>query len=104
MSTHSSYDILDKWGLPRETDATITTRTALFEELESTEARGYGVVNEEFTEGLIAAGTAIRDAEDDIVGGLTVGGPKYRLDEDRVHDELATDLLTVTSELESELS
>lgn len=97
-------NILDEWGLPRETDATITTRPALFEELESTEARGYGVVNEEFTEGLIAAGTAIRDAEDDIVGGLTVGGPKYRLDEGRVHDELAADLLTVASELESELS
>jgi len=60
VSTHSSYDILDKWGLPRETDATITTRPALFEVLETTEARGYGVVDEEFTEGLIAAGTGAR--------------------------------------------
>jgi DNA-binding IclR family transcriptional regulator len=96
-------DILDEWGLPDETDATVSTRQALYEELEATKERGYGVVDEEFADILVAAGTAVRDVNGEVIGGLSAGGPKYRVESHRLHEELAPQLLSVAEELESEL-
>ncbi|MFB6297980.1 MAG: IclR family transcriptional regulator [Salinirussus sp.] len=95
--------VLDEWGLPAETDATISTREELFAALEETAERGYGLVLEEFAEGLVAVGTSIRGREGRIVGGLSVGGPTYRIDSDRLHEELAPELLSVAEAFESEL-
>jgi DNA-binding IclR family transcriptional regulator len=94
--------ILDEWGLPSETTATIDTRAELYAALEETADRGYGVVIEEFTEGLVAVGAAVH-VDGNVIGGLTVGGPKYRIDRDRLHDELAPELLTAVEALEDDL-
>lgn len=103
LSPHHVERILDRWGLPAETDATIANREKLDEALETTAERGYGTSIEEFAEGLVAVGASIADGDGEVVGGLSVGGPKYRLDRSRLHEDLAPDLLSVAAEFEGEL-
>ncbi|MBV0903035.1 IclR family transcriptional regulator [Haloarcula salina] len=95
--------IIDKWGLPRESEATITARERLFDELAETADRGYGVVDEEFAPGLVAVGAAIHSADGTVLGGLSVGGPKYRVDRTRIDHELGEQLLDAVQSLESSL-
>jgi len=96
--------ILDKWGLPRESEATITDRERLFGELEETADRGYGIVDEEFAPGLVAVGAPIHRDDGTVLGGLSVGGPKYRVDRTRINHELGEQLLDAVTSLESTLS
>lgn len=50
----------------------------------------------------VQRGAAVH-VDGDVVGGLTVGGPKYWIDRDRLHDELTPELLTPVEALEAEL-
>ncbi|WP_424005245.1 IclR family transcriptional regulator (plasmid) [Haloarcula salina] len=95
--------ILDKWGLPRESEATITDRERLFETLEAAADRGYGVVDEEFAPGLVAVGATVHRDDGTVLGGLSVGGPKYRVDRTRIDQELGDQLLDAVGALESTL-
>lgn len=95
--------ILDEWGLPRETESTITDRDRLFDNLDDITKRGYAIVDEEFAPGLVAVGVAVHDADETPVGGLSVGGPKYRIDMDRLHGTLAEQLLETIDSLEAML-
>ncbi|EMA33487.1 IclR family transcriptional regulator [Haloarcula japonica] len=95
--------ILEKWGLPRESEATITDREQLFNTLEETAERGYGIVDEEFAPGLVAVGAAVHRDDGTILGGLSVGGPKYRVDRTRIDQELGDQLLDAVQSLESSL-
>jgi DNA-binding IclR family transcriptional regulator len=94
--------VLDAWKLPQESEATIVDRDRLFDSLAETADRGYGVLDEESAPGLVAVGVPIRD-DGGIVGGLSVGGPKYRIDVTRLHGELADTLLDLGGTLEEEL-
>jgi DNA-binding IclR family transcriptional regulator len=94
--------ILEYRGMPAETKHTITSHKKLLEDLDIVREQGYGTVDEEFTEGLRAVGTTVKD-ETGIVGGLSVGGPTYRIDESRLHDDLVEDLLAVVEGFESDL-
>jgi DNA-binding IclR family transcriptional regulator len=95
--------IIDKWGLPRESEATITSRDRLFDELAGIASQRYATVDEEFAPGLVAIGSPVHDAEGDIVGGLSVGGPKYQIDMLRLEHEFADELLDAVDSLESAL-
>ena len=94
--------ILEEWGMPREAEATITDREQLFEELSAAAERGYSVVDEEFAPGLVAVGACVYRGER-ILGGVSVGGPKYRLDISRLHNEIADSLLDAVDRLQQQL-
>lgn len=94
--------ILDKWGMPRETESTITDRERLYECLDEITEQGYAVVNEEFAPGLVAVGATVHGPDGELIGGLSVGGPKYRIEMDRLHGDLAEQLLSTVASLESE--
>jgi DNA-binding IclR family transcriptional regulator len=96
--------ILDYWGLPRESEETITDRDRLFDALEAIGSQGYAVVDEEFAPDLVSIGTPVRDPDGAIVGGVSVGGPKYRVSVARLEREFTDDLLTAADELESLLT
>lgn len=96
--------ILDEWGMPRETEATITDRERLYATLEDVAERGYAVVDEELAPGLVSVGAAVHGPDGDLVGGLSVGGPKYRIDMDRLHDDIARRLVETVETLERESS
>lgn len=95
--------ILDHWGLPRESEETITNRDQLFDVLDEYESRGYAVVDEEFAPGLVAIGAPVHGADGGIIGGVSVGGPKYQISLRRLERESADHLLTAADELESVL-
>jgi DNA-binding IclR family transcriptional regulator len=92
--------ILDHWGLPRESEKTITERDRMFEALAEIGSQRYAIVDEEFAPDLVAIGAPVRD-DAGIVGGLSVGGPKYQVGVDRLEREFADELLRAVDEIES---
>jgi DNA-binding IclR family transcriptional regulator len=84
-------EIIDRHGLPAETDRTITDREALREELRDVRERGYAVDDEENLRGVFCVALPIVDGEE-VHGAISVAGPKSRMaDEeflDRVCDRL----------------
>lgn len=64
--------------LPAITPRTITTRTALRDELATVRQRGYAVAVDELEAGLTAVAAPIRNEHGEIVASLSVSGPTYR--------------------------
>ncbi|EMA59653.1 IclR family transcriptional regulator [Halorubrum lipolyticum] len=94
--------ILDEWGMPREIEATVTDRDRLYDQLEEIAGKGYAIIDEEFAPGLVAVGAPVH-ADGEIVGGLSIGGPKYRINMTRLHEELAEQLLDAVEGMEDAL-
>ncbi len=70
--------------LPRFTDTTITTRPRLREELAKVREDGYALAVDELEVGLTAAAAPIRSAHGDIIASMSISGPSFRLDDDRL--------------------
>lgn len=75
-------------SLPGYTERTITTKRALREELRSVHADGYALAVDEFERGLTAAAAPIRDMHGDVVASMSISGPTFRLDGDRLDSVL----------------
>lgn len=95
--------ILDEWGLPAQTEDTITDREALFTELARIDERGYAVDDEEFTRGLRSVGAVVEKPDGSPLGALSVSGPAYRMDGTVLHDEIPRALETVVDDLEARI-
>lgn len=94
--------ILDEWGMPREIEATVTDRERLYDQLDEIADEGYAIIDEEFAPGLVAVGAPVY-ADGEIIGGLSIGGPKYRINMTRLHGELAEQLLDAVERMEDAL-
>lgn len=97
-------EILDRRGLDRLTERTITDRDALFDELERVRERGYAVNDREKLEGVRAVGVPVRDAGGRVFGGLSVSAPAHRLKDDRLESEIPDLLRGLANELELNLA
>jgi DNA-binding IclR family transcriptional regulator len=71
-------------GLPRVTDRTVTSRPKLKAELAEVRELGYAVAIDELEVGLTAAAAPIRSAHGDIVASMSISGPTYRLNEEKL--------------------
>jgi DNA-binding IclR family transcriptional regulator len=91
--------VVERAGLPRATEHTITDRETLFDELETTRDRGFALNREESTEGLVAVSVPLVP-DGTVVGACSITGPKHRMGEDRLTGDLPDLLLSVTNELE----
>ncbi|MFC5971130.1 IclR family transcriptional regulator [Halomarina salina] len=80
------HDIVDRYGLERKTERTITDRDALFADLERVRERGYSTNDEEEVKGLQAVGAPVRDASGRVLGSISVSGPVNRMREEEYHD------------------
>lgn len=96
--------ILDRYGLPAETDRTITDRDELFERIERIRDRGYAFNREETVEGLHAVGAPICDGSGDAIGAISVSGPANRLKGDALEEEIPSLLLGSVNEAEINLT
>lgn len=95
-------EVIDRWGLPSETEYTITDHDELFEELEAIRERGYSINKEESISGLWSIGVPVV-ANGNVIGAFSVSGPRHRMETDWFHEELPSKLLGTANELEIKL-
>lgn len=100
FSTERVYEIIDKWGLPKHTENTITDVDELLDELKQVREQGYAVNRQEELEGLYSVAMVINNPDGSVFGSLDISGPPYRLPDD---SEIAAQLRPVVSDLESQL-
>jgi IclR family transcriptional regulator, acetate operon repressor len=68
------------------TKRSITSRTQLMVDLDSTAARGYAINFGELEEGIGSIAVAVRDSADNVVAAIGVGAPIVRLTDERLHE------------------
>lgn len=94
-------EIVDRWGLPRQTPATITDAEEMFECLERVRERdGIAFNDGEQVEGIRAVGAPVRLPNGKVLGALSISGAAHRLKGDRFRTELPDTVLGTANELE----
>lgn len=96
-------NIIQDCGLPKVTENTITDEAELYEEIELIRDRGYSVNIEENITGLCAVGAPIKRDNGEVIGGISVSGPAHRLNNGRLHGELADLIRGEANELELDI-
>jgi len=96
-------EIIDEYGLPSQTENTITTRDALFDELEEIRNQGYALNLSEDLKGIHAIGIPLT-FEGEIQGALSIAGPAHRLSRERCEGEVFDQLRAATDEIELNLA
>ncbi len=91
--------VIERAGLPRATEHTITDEGELLDELDAVRERGYALNREESTDGLVAVSVPLVP-DGTVVGACSITGPKHRMDEDRLTGDLPGLLLSAVNELE----
>lgn len=81
-------EIVERHGLPEQTENTITDRDALFDELDAIRERGYAFDNEEKIQGLRCVASPVHDVRGAVLGAVSVSGPSSRMEGDRFRNEL----------------
>jgi DNA-binding IclR family transcriptional regulator len=71
-------------ALPAYTTLTITKKGELRKELEKVRETGYALAVDELEVGLTAVAAPIRNAHGDVIASMSVSGPTFRLDEERL--------------------
>ena len=77
-------ELLAASGMEQLTPRTVILATTLEAELAKVRTAGYAVALEEYETGLNAVAAPVRDRSGAVVAALSVSGPAYRLDEDRL--------------------
>lgn len=93
-------EIVERRGLPPKTDATITDEAELFDEIETIRERGVALAAGEHTKGLSSVGAPVTLPNGEVLGGLSVAGPSFRLEGERFEETLPNELLGVVNEFE----
>lgn len=97
------HTILDRWGLPRQTKKTNTSREAFFDELEQVRTKNVAFNREGNVEGLHSVGVPVFDGNGSVIGALSVSGPSHRLKGEWFENEIPDLLLGATNELQLKL-
>lgn len=96
------HEIVDRHGLPAFTDATITDRDRLFEELEGIAETGVAFNDGESLERFRAVASPVC-VDGEVLGSLVVSGPKNRLRGDRFTEEIPDTVIGAANALELEV-
>jgi len=96
-------EIIDRHGLPAETENTIVEPAELFEELARIRERGYAFNKQESLTGLHAVAAPIKQ-DGAVHASLSISGPANRLADGTLDSELPELLLGAVNELEINLS
>ncbi|WP_255516649.1 IclR family transcriptional regulator [Haloferax sp. KTX1] len=95
--------ILDRHGLPKRSENTITDRETLRTELAEIRERGYSVDDEEYGQGLRCVGVPVLNGDDAVIGALSASGPATEVVGERLTTELPTHLKRVRNRIELNL-
>ncbi|MFC7212600.1 IclR family transcriptional regulator [Saliphagus sp. GCM10025334] len=93
-------EVLDRHGLPRRTDTTITDRDELRQELATVRDQGYAQDMAERLDGLRCVAAPIQHRDGDILGAISVSGPTSRMKSDRIDDDITERLLDAANVIE----
>lgn len=92
-----------KWlrpnGLEAITSATITDRDKFFEHLRTVAVQGFALDLEETEAGLHCLAAPVFDERGGVVAALSISGPTSRLQEERLHGELETEVTEAAQKL-----
>ena len=80
--------IVDRHGLAKFTDQTITDRETLFEALKETRQRGYALDMEEAKPGMRCVAASVSSENSPLHGAVSIAAPKSRLQGDRLETEI----------------
>ncbi|MGB9954735.1 IclR family transcriptional regulator (plasmid) [Haloarcula marismortui] len=103
MPDHRVQNILDRHGLPEQTQKTITDRETLLTQLEEISENGFAYNDGECFEGYHGIGTTIKGIHGGTLGAITIGGPVYRISEKRLRNEMVDTLLDTAESIENEI-
>jgi IclR family transcriptional regulator, KDG regulon repressor len=77
-------EIIERKGLPKHTDFTITDRDALLKELEKVKQKGYALDLEENEYGIRCIAVPIFDYSGNVVAAVSISGPTIRMTDERI--------------------
>lgn len=103
MDDNEVSEVLSEWGLPASTEHTITDEATLFDELEEIRRTGLAFNHEEMLSGLSAVGVAVKRPDSSVCGALSVGGPTYRIDEDKLREEFGDAIRDTKRQFEEDI-
>ncbi len=92
--------VIDRWGLPQETENTHADRGSLFEDLAEIRERGYSMNKAESISGLWSIGVPVLGPDGTPVGSFSISGPRHRMKAEQFHDATVDLLLGTANELE----
>lgn len=104
MSKSDVEEIISQYGLPAATENTITSKEALYEELETIREQGYAINNEESTNGLYTCAVPIKTPGQDVIGTCAVSGPVHRMRDEEKTQQIVEIMLSVANEIELNLA
>lgn len=85
------------------TPSTVTDRSVLDAQLALVRERGFAVAADELDVGLTAVASPVRDAHGDVVASVSVSGPSFRFNEDRIA-EIEVLVRAATAEISGRLA
>ena len=96
-------DFVQKKGLPKVTDNTITTLDQLEADLQKVRERGYAIDDEECEIGMRCLCAPIRDAGGHVFAALSLSGPTSRMQYERFDQELSPKLCACANAITEQL-
>ncbi|WP_416840362.1 IclR family transcriptional regulator [Haloferax sp. DFSO52] len=81
-------EIVERHGLPQQTEETITTRAELKEELQTVRERGVAFDDEEILQGLRCVAAPVTSHDGTLHGAISVSGPVARMKDERFTEEI----------------
>lgn len=97
-------ETVDRWGLERSTENTITDYDELLEELERIRNRGVSYNREESTKGLHSVAVPVVGSYGQVIGAFGISGPSNRFKGELFETELPDLLLGAANELELKIT
>lgn len=92
-SPEDAKEIIERRGLPQQTEATITDTDELFTQLQTVREKGVAVNRGETIPGLVGVGAPIIDQNNSVKGAISIIGPVSRMSDERLHGEIADSIM-----------
>lgn len=103
LPTEEVKEFIEQHGLPEVTENTITDEKALFEELDVIRERGFATDDEERIRGVRCVGAPLMDNSNEVMGAVSVSGPKSGIQDARFEEEIPNLVLRTANVIEVNL-
>jgi IclR family transcriptional regulator, KDG regulon repressor len=102
LPSHVVLDILDRKGMPKHTDKTITDKDELMKELIQVKQQGFALDLEENEYGIRCIAVPIFNHLGNVIAALSISGPSLRMTDERIK-QLQTPILQIGKKISARL-